>query len=162
MSGKKHEHCEMCALTKRIFGNRFAGCADISNHASDVAFKAIQEFFRRLVHEIEAKLASGKISREEYEKITHLISDSIPGAAALVPAMMVLSGVGNAPGMQVLVESNLRRAFQIQAQERLQKEGPLGLLQLIAQAAAASSNSSEDSEEEKEEERDPPSISSLN
>jgi hypothetical protein len=151
---EKEEKCEMCALTKRIFGDRFAGCADITNHATQAAFAATQDFFRQLVREVDVQHNSGIISDDDFKKVGELLSKSIPSSAALVPAIFVLSGVGEPHTMLQEVEFNLRRVFEIQL-----KENPIAILEMLAKMAKAAASESDNTESEEEE---PVSLSNLN
>jgi len=109
-----HPSCEMCELTKKVFGDRFSGCAEFSNHAAQFAVQSLQTFFRPLVDDIDRKFKNGDISRKEFDDISRLLMESLPSAAAAIPAILVSMNMGTAPTMELLVKSYLGQVLKRQ------------------------------------------------
>jgi len=157
MSQEHEKSCPMCALTTRIFGSRFAGCGDVSNKPANEAIDLLVKRMDELNEEAKAARASGKISPEEYQQFLHLISESFPYAASMVPAMALLAGARSDPvSMMQMVQANMKRAAEVVLQSSGLGSLVGALKDLIGKSESAESDSDED------EEREPVSLSQLN
>lgn len=147
----KQEHnqnCELCVITKRVFGDRFKGCADIGNQYAFNALKSMMVEHKSVMHDLEVLKADGKVSDEDYEALKVSIEHSLPFAVGMLPALICTEdGLYINPSiMMTLVQANMTHLMQVMLEEKLEREGLGGLIDVLMNATKRA----EQSEEEKE------------
>jgi hypothetical protein len=152
---KQHgESCPMCTLTKSIFGTRFNGCGEVANIPATEAHALIQQRMTEYQHEARAQLEAGKISEDEYSQFIQLLSESYSYAAAMIPAMALMSGARTDPiSLMQLVQKHITRAAALM----LEASGLGPIMGALRGMLGGDQGESEDEEPE-----EPVSLSQLN
>lgn len=149
MFGKQehNEDCELCVITKRVFGDRFKGCADIGNQYALNALECIKAEHKKVMDDLEVLKADGKVSDEDYEILKVSIGHSLPFAVGMLPALICTAEniSVNPDTMMTLVQANMTHLMQVMLVQKLEREGPGGLIEALISAAKRA----EQSEEEK-------------
>jgi hypothetical protein len=121
--------CPLCAATKRVFGDRFDGCASFSNDLALEATKLMRKKTDELLAELEAKRG---VSDEDYQLVKKSIKHSFAFAASNVPSLALISGAEcDPPTMMQLVQANMVHLVQSIFERRLEREGPGVLAELL-------------------------------
>ena len=139
------DDCPLCAATKRVFGDRFSGCAGISNDLSVAATTLIKERIGALLMELETKRAAGLVSDEDYVLMQKSIRHSFSFAASNVPSVALVSGAdSDPPTMMQLVQANMVSMIRSVFQRRVEQEGPSALIELLMMLREVGSGSGDD------------------
>ena len=156
MTDKKHEaSCPMCALTKRIFGNKIRGCGDIANKPAEEAHDLIVARMTQYNKEARAQFERGKITVDQYHQFVKLLSDSYPYAATMIPAMALMNGARiDPPTLINQARDQIVRAVAIM----IEANGLEPLLESLMGGAAEQGKEKDETEERAE----PVSLSQLN
>jgi hypothetical protein len=129
---KHDDDCPLCAATKRVFGDRFYGCATIANDMALEATKLIKNKADELLAELESKHERGEVSDEDHALLGIGIKHSFPFAASNVPSVALVSGADcDPPTMMQLVQENMVHLVQSVFQRRLDERGPEAIIELM-------------------------------
>lgn len=104
----KHEGCELCALTRKVHGDKFEGCGHISAKMAEGALKGMMDMSSAMMQEVDAKFRAGEITRDEHAQAIRNAQASVGVACATLPAIATIEGPRAAPHeMMAIVQAKM-------------------------------------------------------
>ena len=112
--------CPLCAVTRKVFGEKYPSCAAISNELIIDVLDMMKARVNRLTEEADVKLKRGEITSEEHRLACDNANFSQAFAVASLTAAMTIDGPRlSPPQMMQLIDEKMRQVITTLLLEKL-------------------------------------------